>query len=77
MAGPDILNTDGTSVGIRRGGRIRVFHPGDITVEGRLGETYDPEDALLVSSTGTLDSISGIYEERWDEIRYYVGDTSS
>ena len=73
----DIFNTDGGTTGIQRKGRNRVGYPGDNTISGRLGETYDPADSVLPTNTGTIVSITGKYDTKFDDPRYYQGDTSS
>lgn len=67
----DILNTGGTTTGNQVHGRVRLFHPNGI-VAGRLGETYDPVDV----ETSLVSAIAAKYDARFDDPRYYTGDSA-
>lgn len=68
----DIFNaTDGGTGGNQVQGTIRIGYPGDPTITGRNGETYNPIDI----DTSTVVSINTKYDASYTGIRKYTGDT--
>lgn len=67
----DIYNISGSTTGNQSLGAIRVGNPGGI-IGGRSGEKKTDVEGV---ETPTVASISTKYDTRFDDPRYYSGDT--